>query len=112
MNETQALHIVESLANGVDPETGEVYPPESPYQRAHIVRALFVARQALEKATETERRRQNLPANTGKPWSSEEDDRLATAFHEGRSMIELARAHERTRGSIQARLVKLGKIRM
>jgi hypothetical protein len=111
MNETQALHIVESLANGVDPETGEVYPPESPYQRAHIVRALFAAREALEKANETERRRQNLPANTGKPWSVEEDARLAGAFDEGKSMVDLARAHDRTRGSIQARLVKLGKIR-
>jgi hypothetical protein len=111
MNDTQALHIVESLANGVDPETGEVYPPESPYQRAHIVRALFVARQALEKATESERRRQSLPSNTGKPWSPEEDERLALAFDEGKPMVELARGHDRTRGSIQARLVKLGKIR-
>jgi hypothetical protein len=111
MNETQALHIVESLANGVDPETGEVYPPESPYQRAHIVRALFVARQALERASETARRREGLPQNTGKPWAAEEDVRLAAGFDEGKSMVDLARAHDRTRGSIQARLVKLGKMR-
>jgi hypothetical protein len=111
MNETQALHIVESLANGVDPETGEVYPPDSPYQRAHIVRALFVARQALEQASESERRRQALPANTGKPWAEDDDARLSAGYDEGKSLTDLAREHDRTRGSIQARLVKLGKIR-
>lgn len=111
MNSTQALHVVESLANGVDPETGEVYPADSPYQRAHIVRALFVARQALETAVSQESRVARLPSNTGKPWAPEEDDRLVAAFDEGKSMVELARAHDRTRGSIQARLIKLGKVR-
>src|SRR4051794_26276959 len=95
MNDTQALHIVESLANGVDPETGEVYPPESPYQRAHIVRALFVARQALERASESARRREGLPAKTGKPWTVEEDEQLITAFDGGSSMVDLARALDR-----------------
>ena len=38
MNARQAKEIVESLSNGVDQETGEVYPPDSPYQRAHINR--------------------------------------------------------------------------
>jgi hypothetical protein len=111
MNDTQALHIVESLANGVDPETGEVYPPDSPYQRAPIVRALFAAREALERASESERRRQSLPTNTGAPWAADEDSRLAAAFDEGKSLVDLARAHDRTRGAIQARLVKLGKMR-
>jgi hypothetical protein len=112
MNETQALHIIESLANGVDPETGEPYPAESPYQRAPIVRALFVAQAALERASETARRREALPANTGKPWSGEDDARLAAGYDEGKSVVDLAREHDRTRGSIQARLVKLGKIRL
>ena len=49
MNPSSALHIVESLANGVDPETGEIYPPDSPYQRAPIVRALFAAREAAQR---------------------------------------------------------------
>ncbi len=33
MNEVQALQIVRALADGVDPESGEVYPPSSPYQK-------------------------------------------------------------------------------
>ena len=32
MEQAQALAVVRSLANGVDPETGEVFPPESAYQ--------------------------------------------------------------------------------
>jgi len=112
MNETQALQIVDSLANGIDPETGQAYPRESPYQSASVIRALFVARAALQRASETARRREALPANTGKPWSDDEDTRLASSYDAGRSLVDLAREHDRTRGSIQARLVKLGKIRL
>jgi hypothetical protein len=112
MTEIQALNIVTALANGVDPETGEVYPPESPYQRSHIVRALFAATRALERASEAEQRKQRLPANTGKPWSGEDDVRLGEAYDAGRTVEDLAREHNRTRGSIQARLMKLGKLRL
>ena len=41
MDANQALAVVRSLANGVDPETGEVFPPESAYQRPLVVRALY-----------------------------------------------------------------------
>ncbi len=111
MNNTQAFAIIDSLANGVDPETGEVYPPESPYQRAHIVRAMFVARQALEQAAARESRKDKLPGNTGKPWTAEEDTQLCEGYDGGAALVALARTHDRTRGSIQARLVRLGKIR-
>ena len=49
MEQTQALAVVRSLANGVDPETGEVFPPESAYQRPQVVRALYEAATALER---------------------------------------------------------------
>jgi hypothetical protein len=112
MNDMQALNIVTALANGVDPESGEVYPPESPYQRPHIVRALFAASRALERSSEAEQRKQRLPANTGKPWSEEDDRHLAAGYDAGRTVEELAREYNRTRGSIQARLVKLGRLRL
>ena len=32
MDAAQALAVVRSLANGVDPESGEVFPPESTYR--------------------------------------------------------------------------------
>ncbi len=40
MNTSEALGVVRSLANGVDPASGEIFAPDSPYQRADTVRAL------------------------------------------------------------------------
>lgn len=112
MNNHQALNIITALANGVDPETGEVYPPESPYQRPHIVRALFGASRALEKELVAEERRARRPANTGMAWSEEEDQRLLAGYDAGKAVDELGREHNRTRGAIQARLIKFGRLRM
>jgi hypothetical protein len=110
MNETQALQIVRALADGVDPESGEVYPPQSPYQKPDTVRALFVATRALERASEWEQRKKRLPANTGKPWTPQDDARLAESFDGGMPILELAREHQRTLASVRARLIRMGKI--
>ncbi|NLG77078.1 MAG: hypothetical protein GX535_12655, partial [Xanthomonadaceae bacterium] len=80
MDHTKALNIVSTLANGVNPLTGEVFASDSPYQSPEIVRALFVAARALEKGSlpassaskEVRVRTPGLP-NVGKPWSAEED---------------------------------------
>ena len=110
MNQTEALGIVRSLANGVDPASGEVFPQDSAYQRADTVRALFAAAQALELAERAERRRVDLPAKTGQPWSEEEDRGLLASFDAGRGLAELASAHQRTQTGIRARLVKYGRL--
>ena len=114
MNQTDtlgdALRVVRSLANGVDPATGEVFPTDSAYQRAETVRALFAAAQALEAAERFERRKQQLPAKTGEPWSEDEDRKLLAAFDAGRALAELASAHQRTQTGGRARLVKYGRL--
>jgi hypothetical protein len=110
MNQTEALSVVRSLANGVDPETGEVFSADSVYQRAGTVRALYAAAEALEKAERFERRKQQLPAKTGEPWSEDEDRRLLSGFDAGRSLPELAAAHQRTQTGVRARLVKYGRL--
>jgi len=76
MNQSEALGIVWSLANGVYPETGEVFPADSAYQRAQTVRALYADAEALEKAERFERRKRELPAKTGEPGTEDEDRRL------------------------------------
>ena len=76
MNQAEALSVVRSLANGVDPETGEVFPADSVYQRAQTVRALYAAAEALEKSERFERRKQQLPPKTGEPWTEDEDRKL------------------------------------
>ena len=110
MDQAQALQMVRSLANGVDPESGEVFPPESAYQRPQVVRALYEAASALERIERFERRRAQMPAKTGQPWSEEEDRKLLAAFDAGRALQELASAHERTMGAVRARLLKYGRI--
>ena len=110
MESAQALAVVRSLANGVDPESGEVFPSESAYQRPQIVRALYEASTALERIERFERRKAQMPAKTGEPWTEEEDRRLLAAFDAGRALQELAAAHERTMGAVRARLLKYGRI--
>ena len=110
MEQTQALAIVRSLANGVDPESGEVFPPQSVYQRPQIVRALYEAGSALERVERFERRKTELPAKTGQPWTEDEDRKLLAAFDAGRGLQELVSAHERSAGAIRARLIKYGRI--
>ena len=110
MEQAQALAVVRSLANGVDPESGEAFPPESVYQRPLVVRALYEAASALERSERFERRRAQMPAKTGEPWSEDEDRKLLAAFDAGRALQELAAAHERSMGAIRARLLKYGRI--
>jgi len=110
MDSAQALAVVRSLANGVDPESGEVFPAESAYQRPQVVRALYEAATALERIDRFDRRRSQMPPKTGEPWTEEEDRKLLAAFDAGRALQELASAHERTMGAVRARLLKYGRI--
>ena len=106
MDEKQALEIVKMLADGIDPTTGEVFPADSPYQNADIVRALHKAAEALEIS----KRKMSLPARAGKPWDKSESSSLIEQFDKRIEIVELAKIHQRTRGAIRSQLKKLGKI--
>ena len=114
MEKEHALKILNALANGVHPATGEVFAADSAYQHPDTVRALFEAVRALEgsrpAAGGNERKTGDMPANTFVRWTPEEEERLAAGFDAGRSSAELARLHNRSRAAIEARLLKLGKI--
>jgi hypothetical protein len=115
MEREQTLRILNALANGVHPATGEKFSADSPYQHPDTVRALFEAMRAVDGAAPAPAaERKAAPAmpqsGPGSRWSAEEEQRLATAFDAGRTVDELARAHGRSRASIEARLVRLGKM--
>src|SRR6188508_907862 len=94
MDESKALAILSTLANGVNPLTGEVFPPESPYQTADVVRALFLASSLLEsRAKPKPRNATTLPGNAGKPWTAEEDQKLLQEFDRGSPIATLALTH-------------------
>jgi hypothetical protein len=121
MEREQTLRILNALANGVHPATGEQFAADGPYQHPDTVRALFQAMRAVEgssvtaavapPATPAPARKPALPqTGSGSRWSAEEEQRLASAFDAGRTVDELARAHGRSRAGIEARLVRLGKM--
>lgn len=109
MSPTEAKQTLEALANGIDPSTGEVFAEQGPYHHPQIIRALFYAVRELEKLEKPARSSQ-LPGNAGKPWSTEEDARLLQAFDEGIPVKELAERHARTKGSIESRLIRHGRL--
>jgi len=105
-----ALPIVQALADGVNPVTGEAYPDQSPYAEPRTLRALYSAVDLMQKEIEREKRRERLPANFGKPWTPEEDQAAISEYDSGLTLPEMARRHLRTQSSIRLRLEKLGKI--
>ena len=48
MTPAEAKQIIEVLAGGIDPATGEVLPDDNPLSSPHVIRALFIAAKALE----------------------------------------------------------------
>lgn len=111
MSPREALKIIESLANGIDPETGEILPAQSALNTPEVIRALFVAGKALEKAAKRADRQDSLASNAGHSWSDEEDKELLSSFDTGNPVKEIAAKHGRTQGAIAARLVRLGRIK-
>jgi len=117
MERDQALRVLNALANGVHPVTGEVFPADSPYQSPDTVRALFEAVRCLEGSNPTppqptvqKENTGSVPANTFVRWTQQEEQRLVAGFDAGKSTAELAKLHNRSRAAVEARLLKLGKI--
>ena len=105
MDIERAKDLLTALADGVNPITGELLPSYDSCNQAEIVRALHTAVTTLEKAAKRAAKPQ--PDNAGKPWTVEEEAKLVASYRSGKSGAELAAAHNRTKGAIAARLVKL-----
>ena len=111
MEREQALKILNALANGVNPATGEVFAADSAYQHPDTVRALFEAIRAIDAVQGAQRNDSNAGnMQNFVRWTPEEEERLTAGFDAGKSSAELARLHNRSRAAIEARLLKLGKI--
>ena len=106
----EALKIMRALDDGVNPETGEALSADAVYQFLPVVRAMHRAVGALEILEERERSKRALPANAGKSWSRAEDQQVCEELRKGIDFHQISKTHNRTVGSIIARLVRLGKI--
>ena len=110
MSPFEAKEIIEALANGINPETGEILPAQSNFNSPQVIRALFAATKALERAVKRAERNDTLPTNAGRSWSEIEDKELLASFDAGAPVKKIAAKHGRTLGAIASRLVRLGRI--
>jgi len=106
MDIESAKTIIQQLADGVDPYSGERFPSGSPYQQADTVRALHLALEALTKLRRSTARK----TGPGRGWTEDEEQELLREFDDKLDVEEIAAKHERTKGAIWARLEKLGRI--
>ena len=111
MTSLSTKEIIESLANGVDYETGEVLPSDSILNRGEVVRALYACLDGLDLLNKKKHIKNKLPSNAGKSWTVEEDAELTAEFQSGMSAKDIGVKHERSTGSIASRLVRLGLIK-
>jgi hypothetical protein len=101
----QVISILDSVASGIDPTTGQAIPHDL-FRSPDVIPAFATAANMLR----TGGTRRPRPQAAGARWTDEEDARLATEFDGGAPVAEIARLHGRTAGAINSRLVKLGKV--
>lgn len=99
-----AIEYLTTLADGIDPATGEMLPEGHICNRGDTVRALYAVLRFASKKKE-----RKLPVNAGQPWTQEEDQRLLECYHAGQTITQLATDHGRSRGAIESRLQRLGQ---
>lgn len=113
LNESRT--IVKTLAQGVHPTTGEVFPPESPYNDPEVIRALFSMLESVKQVRQPrksldERRRENVelgrPMNAGLPWTEEDRAVVRSGFQDGMTIEKLASTLGRSSGSIVAEVIR------
>ena len=105
MNIRNAKAILEQLAQGANPMTGEMLPPDHVCNQGEVVRAFYAVLDELNKETYLLK---NQPENAGKPWTRTDDTMLCRMYNEGTPVIELSLYFKRTTGSISSRLKHLG----
>lgn len=125
MDEEEARETLRTLANGIDPVTGEVLPDESPYNQPVVIRALFQLIHAADERRPPpkpkksarsieERQQDNLragrPRNAGLPWDETSRAELASSYRAGTNVDQLSRDFERSRGAVISELVRQGFI--
>ena len=102
MDINRAREIVRSLAEGIDPATGEALSGDNVYNQPEVIRALFTM---LEVTTP---KHLDPLRNAGKPWTKEEEDALREEFAGNMKIRDIAGEHGRTYRAIESRLEHLG----
>ena len=102
MDVNHARKIIRSLAEGIDPTTGELLSKESVYNSPEVIRALYTIWEATApQSTEPLR-------NAGKPWTDTEDAKLRDEYVAKIKISDIAKEHGRSYSAIESRLDHLG----
>ncbi len=118
MQTEQVIAILDSVAAGVDPVTGQRIPSEV-FHSADVIRAFYNAANLLRNlgAGSTHASSAGVRtggsktlASAGTRWTSAEDAMLRSEYDGGMPIGDIATQHGRTRSAITMRLAKLGKI--
>lgn len=103
MDITRAKEIIRSLADGIDPITGEIFPEDSVYNSPEVIRALFTVLEAMCNPSD-----RSSAKNAGNAWTDTEEEQLKNEFNANMKITDIAREHGRSRGAIESRLERLG----
>jgi DNA polymerase III delta subunit len=103
--------VLESLVQGLDPDTGDELPKEAVVNRIEVNRSMAIAVTAMEQVEARILRRAQLPQSVGKAWSEEEEQQLKSEFARSDAIQAIATRHGRTIRAIEARLERLGLLR-
>lgn len=105
MDINRAKEIIEALAEGVDPTTGEILADDNVCNKGEVVRAFYAVLDTLDKKS-----KKKSPENAGKPWTEDDEALLTQLYTSGASKSEICKTLKRTTTGIAARLVRLGLI--
>lgn len=103
MDINRAIEIIEALAEGIDPTTGEVLPDDNVCNKGEVVRAFYSVLESLDRKA-----KKNIPQNAGKPWTKDDDVLLTQLYKEGLTIRRIAGKLGRSLGSIRSRIDKMG----
>ena len=87
MDIIRAKEILEILADGVNPMTGEVLPGSDSCNQVEVVRAIHAVLKHIDLEPEKPKRPQ--PENAGKPWTEEDEEVLSRMFDTGCTRKEI-----------------------
>lgn len=115
--------MLRALANGINPETGEILPSGSVANKPEAIRTLFTLAEELAAEPEKqkksrlspeERQQKNIaegrPAKSHFPWTEEERHLLEESYGQNNSVEALSTQFERSTRAVAIQLEKMGLI--